>query len=71
MIDSNMFRITMTGEQRRMLLALLGRTPLKGAEAGAYLEIFNLIKKAPAEVGPMDRPQPRPTLATIQQPIKP
>jgi hypothetical protein len=83
MIDNKVFRIAMTGEQRGRLLALLGRVPLKGAEAGAFLEIFNLIKKAPVEGRPMDRLQPmdrlrptdrlhpRPALGTIQQPIKP
>jgi len=64
----------MTGEQRRRLLALLGRTPLKGAEAAAYLEIFNLIKRAPAEEQSMDRLQPTDRQRqgpAIQQPIKP
>jgi hypothetical protein len=67
MIDDKSIKITLTPEQRRTLLALLGRVPLKGAEAGAFLEIFNLIKKPPAGEGP----HPRPALATIQQPIKP
>ena len=58
-------RLIMTDEQRRRLLSLLGRVPLKGAEAQGFLEIYDLIRRAPAG----ERPGPAAPISEATPPI--